>query len=76
MDVRIGVVRISRELSIELPDDTNREDLQVRIDAALAGIEATLWLTDVKGRQVGVSSGRIGYVEIGADEGDRPVGFG
>lgn len=76
MDVRIGVSRIPKELSIELPDDTDREDLRTSIDEALAGTVPTLWLTDVRGRQVGIPSERIGYVELGADEGDRPAGFG
>ena len=76
MDVRIGVVHIPKELSVEMPDDTDREDLQVRIDEALSGTAATLWLTDVRGRQIGLPSERIGYVELGADKGDRPVGFG
>ena len=76
MDVRIGVIHIPKELSVEMPDDTDREDLRVRIDEALAGIAATLWLTAARGRQIGLPSERIGYVELGADEGDRPVGFG
>ena len=76
MDVRIGVIHIPKELSVEMPDDTDREDLRARIDEALAGTAATLWLTDTSGRQIGLPSERIGYVELGADEGDRPVGFG
>ena len=76
MDVRIGVIHIPKELSIEMPDDTDREDLRVRIDEVLAGTAATLWLTDVRGRQIGLPSERIGYVELGADESDRTVGFG
>ena len=76
MDVRIGVIHIPKELSVEMPDDTDREDLRVRIDEALAATAATLWLTDARGRQSGLPSERIGYVELGADEGDRPVGFG
>ena len=76
MDVRIGVIHIPKELSVEMPEDTDREDLRARIDEALAGTAATLWLTDTRGRQIGLRSERIGYVELGADEGDRPVGFG
>jgi len=76
VDVRIGVIHIPKELSVEMPDDTDREDLRARIDEALAGTAATLWLTDTSGRQIGLPSERIGYVELGADEGDRPVGFG
>jgi hypothetical protein len=35
-----------------------------------------LWLTDIRGRQVGVPSGKIAYVDIGAPGSDNPVGFG
>jgi len=76
VDVRIGVIHIPKELNVEMPDDTDREDLRSRIDESLGGTAATLWLTDVRGRQIGLPSERIGYVELGADEGDRPVGFG
>ena len=76
MDVRIGVIHIPKELSVEMPEDTDREDLRARIDEALAGTAPTLWLTDTRGRQIGLPSERIGYVELAADEGDRPVGFG
>ena len=35
-----------------------------------------LWLTDTKGRRVGVPADKIAYVEIAADAGGRKVGFG
>jgi hypothetical protein len=35
-----------------------------------------LWLTDRKGRKVGVPSSRIAYVEFGVPASERRVGFG
>ena len=44
--------------------------------ARSAGDDALLWLTDTKGRRVGVPTDKIAYVEIAGDAGDRKVGFG
>jgi Protein of unknown function (DUF3107) len=76
VDVRIGVTQAPRELSVELPDDTDREQLQASANAALAGDAETLWLTDRRGRLVGVPSARIAYIEIGSADHDRRIGFG
>jgi hypothetical protein len=35
-----------------------------------------LWLTDRKGRRVGVPAARIAYVEFGTPASERVVGFG
>ena len=75
MDVRIGIVQTVKELEVELADDTDRETLQSEIDAALSG-ETVLWLTDRKGRRVGVPAGKIAYIEVGAPTTERRVGFG
>ena len=75
MDVRIGIVQTVKELEVELADDTDREALQSEIDAALSA-ESVLWLTDRKGRRVGVPAGKIAYIEVGAPTAERRVGFG
>lgn len=76
MEVRIGVERIPKEISIELTDDTDRDELRSRVEEALSGAVNVLWLVDLRGRQVGISSQKICYVELGADQIDRTVGFG
>ena len=76
MDVRIGVVQSPREIEVELPDGTDPEKLTKQIDAALGSDGGVLWLTDRRGRRVGVPSARIAYVEMGAPHDDRRVGFG
>jgi hypothetical protein len=76
MDLRIGVTQSPRELSVELPDDTDRDALRSQVDAALSGAADVLWLTDKKDRQVAVAAAKIAYVEIGTADGDRKIGFG
>ncbi|MEY2399409.1 MAG: hypothetical protein QOJ00_2583 [Actinomycetota bacterium] len=76
MDVRIGVIYTGKELEVELPDDSDREALTKQIDAAVSGDSPVLWLTDRRGKMVGVPSERIAYVEVGRSASDRKVGFG
>jgi Protein of unknown function (DUF3107) len=76
VDVRIGVTQAPREISVELDDDVDRDDLKARVEAALAGATDVLWLVDKRGRDVGVPSAKLAYVEIGSPDGDRRIGFG
>lgn len=75
MDVRIGVTQAPRELTIEVAD-ADREALKSRVDAALSGATDVLWVTDKRGKDIGVPSAKIAYVEIGSAEGERRIGFG
>ena len=75
MDVRIGVTYIAREIDVELPDDADRDAVKGAVEQALKGDEM-LWLTDKRGRQVGVPSAKIAYVEIGSGEDNKRIGFG
>jgi hypothetical protein len=76
MDVRIGVTYSPKELDLELADDADAEVLRSQVESALAGgQDSVLWLTDRRGRQVGVPVGKIAYVEIGAPGADRRIGF-
>ena len=76
MDVRIGVAQAPRELTLELADDTDRAALQAQINDAIATGDTVLWLTDRRGRQVAVPTGKLAYVEVGPPDGDRRIGFG
>lgn len=76
MDVRIGVTYSPKELDLELADDADAEGVRSEVESALAGgQDGVLWLTDRRGRQVGVPVGKIAYVEIGAPGADRRIGF-
>ena len=76
MDVRIGIVQSMKELDVELPDDADRDKVLADIEDALGEEGRILWLTDRKGRQVGVPVAKVAYVELDPPVTDRRVGFG
>jgi hypothetical protein len=76
VDVRIGIVQSIKELDIELPDDADRDKVLADIEGALTKEGSMLWLTDRKGRRVGVPSGKVAYIEVDGPTSDRRVGFG
>jgi len=75
VDVRIGVTQAPREVNLEL-DDASGDDAVAKIEAALAGTDPVLWLTDRRGRRVAVPAAKIAYVELGVADGARRIGFG
>ncbi len=75
MDVRIGVTYSPREIELQLADDTSREALRERVDEVLANDDLVLWLTDRKGKEIGVPSKKIAFIEIGSAEEARSFGF-
>lgn len=75
MEIRIGIVQSMKEIDVDLPDDADRDKVMKEVEAALNS-ETVLWLTDRKGRRVGVPSSRIAYVELGTPASSRVVGFG
>jgi hypothetical protein len=75
VDVRIGVTYTPKEIELELGDDADRDQVVKQVEVALSG-EGVLWLTDRRGRSVGVPAAKIAYVEISTAHEDRRVGFG
>jgi hypothetical protein len=75
VDVRIGLTQTAKELEVQLEDDADAGALREQVDAALAA-GSTLWLTDRRGRQVGVPAEKLAYVEIGSPDDARRIGFG
>jgi hypothetical protein len=76
VDVRIGVTYSAKELDLEVPEGTSPEDLRKQVESALADDDSVLWLTDRKGRQVGVPASKVAYIEIGSPHEERRIGFG
>jgi hypothetical protein len=74
MELRIGVVHTPKELNVEL--DGTADEVVGSIDKALADGTPMLWVTDSKGRRVGIPTTRIAYVEVDEDGGNKRVGFG
>lgn len=75
MEVRIGVIQSVKEIEVEL-DDAEREKTLAEITASITSGEGVLWLTDKRGRTIGVSAAKVAYVEIGSPADERRVGFG
>lgn len=76
MEVRIGVTHTPKEIEVEMADDTDSASLISEIEGVLAADDKVLWLTDRRGRKVGVPAGKVAYVEIGSPHDERRVGFG
>ena len=74
MQVRIGVIYSPKEIEVDVADEEGAE-LADHIEKTLGDGAAVLWLTDRRGRRVGVVTDKVAYVEIGSETGDRRVGF-
>jgi hypothetical protein len=74
MEIRIGVIYTARELVLDV--DETAEEVAKTVESAITGGTSTLWLTDKKGKRVGVPTDKIAYVEVAGDANDRQVGFG
>ena len=76
MDVRIGVVQSPKEIELELPEGTDADQISAQVEEAVGSDTGVLWLTDRKGRRVGVPAARIAYIELNTTSDERRVGFG
>jgi hypothetical protein len=76
VDVRIGITQTMKELEVVLPEDADREKVVKEIESTLSNPEGVIQLTDRRGRLVVVPVGKVAYVEVGAPETERRVGFG
>jgi hypothetical protein len=66
----------SKELEVDLAEDTDRDALRAKVEAALSSGTGVLWLPDRKGRDIAVPADKISFVEIGSDSDGRRIGFG
>jgi Protein of unknown function (DUF3107) len=73
MEVKLGVIYSPKELVIET--DQAADEIIGRVDSAVSGKAQVLWLTDTKGRRVGIPTEKLAYVEVGEEHPDRRVGF-
>jgi hypothetical protein len=74
VDVRIGVTYTPKELEVELPEGADADQVKADVEAALSS-GGVLWLTDKKGRQVGVPAEKVAYVDLGSPADSRRIGF-
>ena len=76
MHVRIGVTYNPREIEIELSDGADAETVKGALEQAITSGQGMFWLTDRKGRQVGVSLEKLAWVELGTTADLGRIGFG
>ena len=74
MDVRIGVTYTAKEIEVELPDGADADAVRSDVEKAVTA-GGMLWLTDRRGRQVGVPADKVAYVDLGPATSDRRIGF-
>lgn len=73
MEIKVGVQDVSRELVMEVSQTA--AEVEQAATAALTGDSAVFTLTDEHGRKIIVPAAKIGYIDIGEENGRR-VGFG
>ena len=72
IEVRIGVQRAPKELVLEI--DEKPDEVIEKVNEAIAATDGLLWLTDSRGKQIGIPADQIAYVEV-EPEGQKKVGF-
>jgi hypothetical protein len=75
VEIRIGVTYSPKEIELEMADDDAGDALVEQISSSVGEEGSMLWLTDKKGRRVGVPTAKLAYIEIGAPRNERRVGF-
>jgi hypothetical protein len=75
LEVRIGVIYSPKELSVEL-EGVKADEIVGTIEAALKDGSPVIWLTDKKGRRVGIPSDKVAYIEVAEEDQTKRVGFG
>jgi Protein of unknown function (DUF3107) len=73
MEVKLGVTYSPKELVVEV--EQSADEVAGLVEAAMTGKAKVLWLTDAKGRRVGVPTERLAYVEVAEEHPDKRVGF-
>ncbi|MGH2771903.1 MAG: DUF3107 domain-containing protein [Actinomycetota bacterium] len=73
LQIRIGVHDSPKELTLEV--DEGSEDFMTKVESGLQDGSPMLWLTDRKGKRVGIPPARLAYVEIEPETAYRSAGF-
>jgi hypothetical protein len=76
VDVRIGITQTPKEIEVELSDDAELDKVLADVEKLLKTGDGVMWLTDRRGRRVGIPVAKVAYVEVGAPTAERRVGFG
>jgi hypothetical protein len=74
MEIKIGIVQTAKEIELEIEGD-DIVALANTFDEAINSEAPVVWLTDTKGRKVGVPGAKVAYIEIAKSESEKKVGF-
>jgi hypothetical protein len=75
MEVVFGVQARDGSIRVQLSEDEVAE-LKKRLEDTFKGDSSEIfWVTDKDGREIGIPTDKIAYVEFGADKASRQVGF-
>jgi phosphoheptose isomerase len=76
VEIRIGISDSPREIDLEMAEGTTQESIIEAIESSVSSGSQIVWLTDKKGRKLGIFAAKLAYIEVGAAKEDRRVGFG
>lgn len=76
MDVRIGIAQSPQVIEIQLAEDIDRDAVKKQVGKVLGSTDGVLWLVDRKGKDLGVPSSQISFVELGTADAAARIGFG
>lgn len=76
MEIRIGVVHALRDIEIELPSGSHRDEITQAIQSALSGETAVFTMKDRQGKDFFVPTASIAYIELSGEDNERRIGFG
>jgi hypothetical protein len=75
MEVVFGVQARDGAIRVQMSEE-EVADLKKRLDETFKHDSAEIfWLTDKDGREIGIPTDKIAYVEFGAEKSSRQVGF-
>ena len=73
MEVKLGVTYSPKELVVET--DQSPDDVAKLVEEAVGGKTRVLWLSETRGRRVGVPTEELDSIELGEEHPDKRVGF-
>ena len=75
MDVTFAVQARDGTIKVQIPDG-EVDAFKKRLEEAFKGDgNELLWVTDKDGREIGIPTDKIAFVEFGAEKAGRHVGF-
>jgi hypothetical protein len=75
LNIHIGMIQTPKELELELADEDGNAVIEQITEALGKEDGGVFWLTDRRGRRVGVVTSKLAWVEVGPESDSRRVGF-